>query len=56
MYRFEREGKYGTHTDTENPYKWNERTIADILDIVLSMKRCYELRYFFKELFLSVEL
>ena len=32
MYRFMREGKYGTHTDTENPYKWNERTIADILD------------------------
>ena len=32
MYRFKREGKYGTHTDTDNPYKWNERTIADILD------------------------
>ena len=32
MYRFMHEGKYGTHTDTENPYKWNERTIADILD------------------------
>ena len=32
MYRFKREGKYGTHTDTENPCKWNERTIADILD------------------------
>ena len=32
FYRFQKEGKYGTHTDTENPYKWNERTIADILD------------------------
>lgn len=32
FYRFQNEGKYGTRTDTENPYKWNERTIADILD------------------------
>ena len=32
FYRFQKEGKYGTHTDPENPYKWNERTIADILD------------------------
>ena len=32
FYRFQKEGRYGTHTDTDNPYKWNERTIADILD------------------------
>ena len=32
FYRFQKEGKYGTRTDTENPYKWTSRTIADILD------------------------
>ena len=32
FYRFQIEGRYGTHTDFENPYKWSERTIADILD------------------------
>ena len=32
FYRFQKEGKYGTRTDTENPYSWTSRTIADMLD------------------------
>ena len=32
FYRFQKEGKYGTRTDTESPYAWNARTIADMLD------------------------
>ena len=32
FYRFQKDGKYGTRTDTENPYAWTSRTIADMLD------------------------
>ncbi len=32
FYRFQKEGRYGTHTDPESPYTWNTRTISDILD------------------------
>lgn len=32
LYRFQKEGKYGTHTDIENPYNWDWHTIANILD------------------------
>ena len=32
FFRFQKEGKYGTRTDTESPYAWNARTIADMLD------------------------
>ena len=32
MYRFMTEGIYGTVTDTEDMYGWNDRTVAGILD------------------------
>ena len=32
MYRFMKEGIYGTVTDTEDMYGWNDRTVAGILD------------------------
>ena len=32
MYRYMKEGKYGTVTDTDNPYGWTDRTVAGILD------------------------
>ena len=32
MYRYKKEGKYGTVTDTEAPYDWNSKTVANILD------------------------
>ncbi len=32
MYRYQTQGKYGTWTDPEEPYSWNDRTIAGILD------------------------
>ena len=32
FYRYQKEGKFGTRTDTENPYAWTSRTIADMLD------------------------
>ena len=31
-YRYQTEGVYGTRTDTETPYGWNDRTVAGILD------------------------
>ena len=31
-YRFRAEGKYGVVTDTDDPYGWSNRTVADILD------------------------
>ena len=32
MYRYQQEGKYGTITDTDEPYRWDQRTVAGILD------------------------
>ena len=32
MYRYQKEGKYGTVTDTDMPYEWQAQTIAKILD------------------------
>ena len=32
MYRYQKEGKYGTVTDTGMPYEWQAQTIAKILD------------------------
>ena len=32
MYNFETNGKYGVVTDTADPYGWNDRTVAGILD------------------------
>ena len=32
MYRYQKEGKYGTVTDKELHYDWNSKTIALILD------------------------
>ena len=31
MYRYQTQGKYGTWTDPEEPYSWNDRTIAGFL-------------------------